>query len=142
MHKIVLACIAACALTAAPVLAQNFPSRPIELVVPLAPGSTTDIAARLLAQRASETLGTQIVVVNKSGAGILLGTMAVVGYFTAPIPAAYRLGYMIIAVMVLVPSNAFAGGSYVAIAGVVLALMAIAREVLRGRAQLSETVPT
>ena len=37
-----------------------------------------------------------------------------------------------IAVMVLVPSNAFAGGSYVAIAGVVLALAAIAREVMRG----------
>src|SRR4051794_33482264 len=64
-------------LVAPAALAQNFPSRPIELVVPLAPGSTTDIAARLLAQRASETLGTRIVVVNKSGAGILLGTMAV-----------------------------------------------------------------
>jgi tripartite-type tricarboxylate transporter receptor subunit TctC len=78
MHKIVLACFAACSAMAAPgALAQNFPSRPIELVVPLAPGSTTDIAARLLAQRAGETLGAQIVVVNKSGAGILLGTMAV-----------------------------------------------------------------
>jgi tripartite-type tricarboxylate transporter receptor subunit TctC len=57
--------------------AQNFPTRPIELVVPLAPGSTTDVAARLLAQHAGETLGAQIVVVNKSGAGITLGTMAV-----------------------------------------------------------------
>jgi len=74
--------------------------------------------------------------------GILLGTMAVVGHFMAPIPAAYRAAYMVIAVMVLIPSNAFAGGSYVAVAGVVLALMAIAREVLRGRAQLRETVPT
>jgi TRAP transporter 4TM/12TM fusion protein len=75
--------------------------------------------------------------------GIFLGTMAVVGYFTAPIPAAYRLAYMIIAVMVLVPSNAFAGGSYVAIVGVVLAFAAIAREVTRGRAmKLRETVPT
>jgi TRAP-type uncharacterized transport system fused permease subunit len=75
--------------------------------------------------------------------GIFLGTMAVVGYFTAPIPAAYRLAYMIIAVMVLAPSNAFAGGSYVAIVGVVLAFAAIAREVMRGRAmKLRETVPT
>jgi hypothetical protein len=50
---------------------------------------------------------------------------------------------MIIAVMVLVPSNAFAGGSYVAIVGVVLAFAAIAREVTRGRAmKLRETVPT
>ena len=74
--------------------------------------------------------------------GIFLGTMAVVGYFTAPIPAAYRAAYMVIAVMVLVPPNAFAGGSYVAVAGVVLAFGAIAREVMRGRAQLRETVPT
>jgi TRAP transporter 4TM/12TM fusion protein len=74
--------------------------------------------------------------------GILLGTMAVVGYFMAPIPAAWRVAYMVIAVMVLIPSNAFAGGGYVAIAGVVLALVAIAREVMRGRAQLRETVPT
>ena len=78
MHKFVLAGIAICSALAAPAaLAQNFPSRPIELVVPLAPGSTTDVAARLLAQHAGETLGSQIVVVNKSGAGILLGTMAV-----------------------------------------------------------------
>jgi tripartite-type tricarboxylate transporter receptor subunit TctC len=79
MHKVLFACIAFCgSLLAAPAaLAQNFPNRPIELVVPLAPGSTTDVAARLLAQHAGETLGTQIIVVNKSGAGITLGTMAV-----------------------------------------------------------------
>lgn len=57
--------------------AQSFPNRPIELVVPLAPGSTTDVAARLLSQRVSETLSAQIVIVNKPGAGILLGTTTV-----------------------------------------------------------------
>jgi tripartite-type tricarboxylate transporter receptor subunit TctC len=57
--------------------AQGFPSRPIELVVPLAPGSTTDVAARLLAQRVSQTLGAQIVVENKPGAGSMLGSAAV-----------------------------------------------------------------
>ena len=79
MHKAFSAClVVCCSILAAPtVQAQNFPSRPIELVVPLAPGSTTDVAARLLAQHAGETLGTQIIVVNKSGAGITLGTMAV-----------------------------------------------------------------
>jgi len=78
MRKTLLTCIAFCVVLASPVTwAQNFPSRPIELVVPLAPGSTTDVAARLLAQHASETLGAQIVVVNKSGAGITLGAMAV-----------------------------------------------------------------
>jgi tripartite-type tricarboxylate transporter receptor subunit TctC len=77
MCKFILACVVLSAAMCAPALAQDFPTRPIELVVPLAPGSTTDVAARLLAKHASETLGAQIVVVNKSGAGILLGTMAV-----------------------------------------------------------------
>jgi tripartite-type tricarboxylate transporter receptor subunit TctC len=57
--------------------AQTFPSRTIELIVPLAPGSTTDAAARLLAQRASQTLGVQIVVESKPGAGSMLGSAAV-----------------------------------------------------------------
>jgi len=78
MQKAVLACVVGLAtLAASSAFGQNFPSRPIELVVPLAPGSTTDTAARLLAQYAGETLGTQIVVTNKTGAGILLGTSAV-----------------------------------------------------------------
>jgi tripartite-type tricarboxylate transporter receptor subunit TctC len=80
MHKAILACIAGLAAWAASApgaQAQNFPNRPIELVVPLAPGSTTDVAARLLAQHVSGTLGVQIVVMNKTGAGILLGTAAV-----------------------------------------------------------------
>jgi tripartite-type tricarboxylate transporter receptor subunit TctC len=59
------------------VSAQAFPSRPIELVVPLAPGSTTDVAARLFAQRVAQTLGTQIVIDNKPGAGSMLGSAAV-----------------------------------------------------------------
>ncbi len=65
--------------------------------------------------------------------GIFLGTMAVVGYFMAPIPAAYRVAYMVVAVMVLVPANSFAGGAYVGAAGMVLAFAAIAREIMRGR---------
>jgi tripartite-type tricarboxylate transporter receptor subunit TctC len=79
MHKALLACIAfgSSILAASAAAAQNFPQRPIELVVPLAAGSTTDVLARLLAQHASETLGAQIVVVNRTGAGIALGTTAV-----------------------------------------------------------------
>jgi tripartite-type tricarboxylate transporter receptor subunit TctC len=80
MHKAIAACIAGLAAlgaSAPAAQAQTFPTRPIELVVPLAPGSTTDVAARLLAQHVSEALGVQIVVMNKTGAGILLGTAAV-----------------------------------------------------------------
>jgi tripartite-type tricarboxylate transporter receptor subunit TctC len=57
--------------------AQGFPSRPIELVVPLAPGSTTDVAARLFAQRVSQTLGAQMVVYKMRGGGWMLGCAAV-----------------------------------------------------------------
>src|SRR5712691_1610305 len=73
--SVFLAVVAGLATTEA--RAQNFPSRPIELVVPLAPGSTTDVAARLFAQRVGQTLGAQIVIENKPGAGSMLGSTAV-----------------------------------------------------------------
>jgi tripartite-type tricarboxylate transporter receptor subunit TctC len=56
---------------------QKFPSRPITYVVPLAAGSTTDVAARLIAQRVSQTLGVNIVIENKPGASTMLGSGAV-----------------------------------------------------------------
>lgn len=45
--------------------------------MPLAPGSTTDVVARVLAQRVSQTIGAQIVIENKPGAGSMLGSAAV-----------------------------------------------------------------
>jgi tripartite-type tricarboxylate transporter receptor subunit TctC len=60
-----------------PATAQKFPSRNIQLVVPLAAGSTTDVAARLIAQRAAPLLGATIVVENKPGASTMLGSAAV-----------------------------------------------------------------
>jgi tripartite-type tricarboxylate transporter receptor subunit TctC len=74
--RTIVAAIASLAF-ASGVSAQRFPARNITLVVPLAAGSTTDVAARLIAQRAAATLGTQIVIENKPGGSTMLGSAAV-----------------------------------------------------------------
>src|SRR5215218_5798144 len=74
--RIALACVALVAVT--PVLAQQaFPGRPITYVVPLAAGSTTDVAARLIAQKVTANTGAQIIVENKPGASTMLGSQTV-----------------------------------------------------------------
>ncbi|TCL69764.1 tripartite tricarboxylate transporter substrate binding protein [Rhizobium sp. BK251] len=57
----------------APVLAADFPERPVTLVVPFAAGGSTDVVARIIAQKMSEDLGQQVVVQNVAGAGGNLG---------------------------------------------------------------------
>jgi tripartite-type tricarboxylate transporter receptor subunit TctC len=57
-----------------PARAQDpFPTRPVTLVVPLTPGTAIDILARLYADRLSQILGQQVVVLNKPGAGGIVG---------------------------------------------------------------------
>ena len=57
--------------------AQNFPTRPITLVIPFAPGGSTSIIGRGIADKMSELLGEKIVVDNRPGAGGTVGTRAV-----------------------------------------------------------------
>src|SRR5438477_6306562 len=65
--------IIAC-LLAAVANAQDYPVRPIKLVVPIGPGGGTDILARHMAQKMSERLHQAVVVENRPGAGTILGT--------------------------------------------------------------------
>jgi putative tricarboxylic transport membrane protein len=53
--------------------AQNYPTRPITLIVPFAPGGGTDVAARIVGEHMTRTLGQQIVIQNVPGAGGTLG---------------------------------------------------------------------
>jgi len=54
--------------------AADYPSKPIKMVVPYAPGGGADSVARIVAKKASEGLGQGIVIENKGGAGAILGT--------------------------------------------------------------------
>lgn len=69
----ILLCAAGLSL-AAPVFAQNYPSRPIRMIVPYAAGGSTDQLARAIQQPMSEILGQPVVVENKPGAGGTIGT--------------------------------------------------------------------
>jgi len=62
---------------AAPALAQDWPSRPIRMVIPYPPGGPTDLIGRVVAQRAQQDIGQPLVVENKAGASGTIGAAEV-----------------------------------------------------------------
>ncbi|HEY2135285.1 MAG TPA: tripartite tricarboxylate transporter substrate-binding protein [Xanthobacteraceae bacterium] len=66
-----------CAATREPASADTYPSRPIRLVVPFAPGGPADYLARLIGQKMGDELGQQIVIDNRPGANTIIGAQLV-----------------------------------------------------------------
>ena len=69
--------MAAAAIFAGGACAQNYPAKPVRIIVPLAPGGNVDIVARSLAQQLTDSMGQQIIVENRPGASSLVGTQLV-----------------------------------------------------------------
>ena len=78
MKKALLAAAFAALVSAGHVTAQDFPTRPVTMVIPFAAGGPQDTIGRVIAQRMSELLGQQVVVENDGGArGIQGGRIAI-----------------------------------------------------------------
>lgn len=74
MHRYILSSLAALLMITGASQAQlNYPTRPVRIVVPTAPGGAADTIARMLAQHLSKTLGQQFFVENRPGAGNIIG---------------------------------------------------------------------
>jgi len=72
------ALLAALAVTGATVRAQDYPTRPVRIVVPTGPGGSYDVVARLLGEQLTTRLGQSVFVENRTGAGTIVGTQAVI----------------------------------------------------------------
>ena len=83
-----------------PVGAQNFPEKPVTLIVPYSAGGATDVAMRALAEAAAKQLGQRVIVDNRTGAGGTLGPATMVnakpdGYLISQMPiTVFRMPYM------------------------------------------------
>lgn len=69
--------------------AQNYPSKPVRLVIGFPPGGANDIIARLIAPKLTESLGAQFIVENRPGANAIIGT----DHVAKATPTAIRSGW-------------------------------------------------
>ena len=91
--------LVACSVVAHAQTDSTYPSRPLRLIVPFAPGGTTDTVARLVARELTKSLGQSVVVENRAGAGGLIGAEAAL-----KLPAdGYTLAFATISTLAVLP---------------------------------------
>ena len=73
LGKSIFAALLAASGALSPALAQDYPTRPITMIIPLAVGGSTDVLGRIMAKGMSEALGQTVVVENTSGAAGVIG---------------------------------------------------------------------
>ena len=94
---VILVSAAACSITAH---GADYPSRPIRMIVPQAPGSASDTVARLLAAELSPRLGQQVVVDNRPGGALMIGMEMT----ARAAPDGYTIGYAPVGGLVISPN--------------------------------------
>ena len=72
-----VAAVAALSLVASPAMSQNYPNKPVKMIIPFPPGGTLDFVGRMLAQKLSDQTGQQFVVENRPGGNNMIGSAAV-----------------------------------------------------------------
>jgi tripartite-type tricarboxylate transporter receptor subunit TctC len=87
MHRSMVSAVLVLAAVSIPAAAQSYPTKTVRLVVPFAPGGGTDLVARAVAQRLTESLGQAVIVDNRAGAGGVVGTE----YVAKVVPDGYTL---------------------------------------------------
>ena len=95
-----IAAVAAASAVVGSASAQNYPERPVRIIVPYAPGGSTDIIARYIADPLRQVLKQPVIVDNKAGAGGMLGTSEV----ARAAPDGYTLGIGTVSTMVIFPA--------------------------------------
>ncbi len=98
LRRVLIAYLTASALVATsgnwlirPAAAEDYPSRPITLIVPYPPGGGVDVMGRLVGQKLSAALGQQVVIENRAGAGGMIGTRDI----AKATPDGYTIGMML-----------------------------------------------
>lgn len=128
-QRLAFAALAALALLAPGAWAQPYPSHPVRMVVPFAPGGATDIIARIVAQRLADRLGQSVVVENKPGAGTTIGNAEVAkakpdGYTFLFAPTPFVISQVVYPKLPYDPQKDFAPVSLLAVSPFILVVNA------------------